>query len=93
MRIAIKKWRYFFEIVAPILDRDYGAVLGLLKEYQTVLGRMNDVAEFGLLCRNLKLSPTEHEHIEKILRAEDELLLECFTALVERKPLSYTFLA
>ena len=92
LRIAIKKWRYFLEIASPVLDSDHDAVLGLLKEYQTILGRMNDVAEFGVLSRSLKLSPTEHEHIERILLAEDRLLLKQFTALVKRKPLRYTFL-
>lgn len=90
LRIAIKKSRYFFEIIAPVLERDYGTVLGQLKEYQTILGRMNDVTEFGVLCRSLNLSPPEHEHIDKILLAEDQLLLESFTALVEQKPLRYT---
>lgn len=93
LRIAIKKLRYFFEIIGPVSERDYDAVLGLLKEYQTILGRMNDVAEFGLLCHGLKLSPAEHEHIDKILLAEDQELLESLAALVEQKPLRYTFLA
>lgn len=93
LRIAIKKWRYFFEIISPVMERDYVAVLGRLKEYQTVLGRMNDVAEFCLLCRSLKLSPVEFAHIEKILLAEDQLLLGSFAALIEHKPLTYTFLA
>lgn len=92
LRIAIKKWRYFLETVAPVQKRDYAAVLGLLKEYQTILGRMNDVAEFALLCRNLELSPAELENIEKILRDEEQSLLKSFTVLVECKPLSYTFL-
>lgn len=93
LRIAIKKWRYFFEIIAPVLEIDNGAVLGHLKEYQTVLGRMNDVVEFGLLCHSLKLSSAEFEHIEEILLTEDQLLLERFATLVEQKPLRYTFLA
>lgn len=93
LRIAIKKWRYFFEIISPVIERDYCSVLGQLKEYQTILGRMNDVAEFDLLCRSLKLSPVEHEDIEKILLAEDQLLLESFAALVEHKPFTYTYFA
>lgn len=92
LRIAIKKWRYFFEIIETILDREYTPVLELLKEYQSILGRMNDISEFELLLRNLKLTPDEREYAEGILLSEDALLLESFTELKERKPLTYTFL-
>ena len=90
LRIAIKKWRYFLEITAPVLKRDYSSTLGLLKEYQTILGRMNDVAEFGILCSGLTLSRRERTFIETTLRAEDELLLEELGRLIEQKPLVHT---
>jgi len=92
LRIAIKKWRYFFEIISPILDRDYSPLLELLKEYQSLLGRMNDVAEFKLLLGAMKLPFDQREYAGEILIAEDALLLESFTELIERKPLVYTFL-
>jgi CHAD domain-containing protein len=92
LRIAIKKWRYFFEIVAQILDRNYTPHLGLLREYQSILGRMNDIAEFRLLISNLELSKNEQEYADAIFLAEDRHLLENFTKLVDRKPLTYTFL-
>jgi CHAD domain-containing protein len=92
LRIAIKKWRYFFETIALILDRDYTPLLELLKEYQSILGRMNDMAEFELLLSNMKLPPDQLEHATAVLKAENARLLESFTDLVERKPLAYTFL-
>ena len=92
LRIAIKKWRYFFETISLILDCDYTPLLELLKEYQSFLGRMNDVAEFELLLGTMKLPPDQLEHATAILKAEDALLLESFTELIERKPLVYTFL-
>lgn len=92
LRIAIKKWRYFFEIVAPLLGADAGPILERLKEYQTVLGRMNDVAVFGALCNSLILSRRERRFVEITLRGEDELLLQKLTELIEQKPLVYTFL-
>ena len=92
LRIAIKKWRYCFEIAAPVLGCDVSYISGLLKEYQTILGRMNDVAEFGALCKSLELSRHERMFIERILRKEDELLLQKLAALIEEKPLTYTFL-
>jgi CHAD domain-containing protein len=92
LRIAIKKWRYFFEIVAPILERDYSRPLLLLKEYQSFLGKMNDVAEFEVLLSKLKLPPDERECAKATLLSEDTLLLEGFKKLIEQKPLTYTFL-
>ena len=92
LRIAIKKWRYFFELVSLILNRDYSSFLELLKEYQSLLGRMNDIAEFEVLLRKLKLPSDEREHAEATLLAEDGILLENLAELIERKPLTYTFL-
>ena len=92
LRIAIKKWRYLFEIISQILDRDYTLLLELLKEYQSILGQMNDVAEFELLLGGMKLPVDEREYARAALMAEDALLLESFSELVERKPLVYTFL-
>lgn len=92
LRIAIKKWRYFFEIIAQILNRDYAAHLELLKEYQSLLGRMNDIAEFRLLLGSLELSAGQQEYARAALLAEDAALLENFAEFAERRPLGYTFL-
>ena len=89
LRIAIKKWRYFFEIAAPVLERDGSAILALLKEYQTILGHMNDVVEFGVLCGGLKLSRLERHTARMALRAEEELLMRKLAELIEQKPLSF----
>lgn len=92
LRIAIKKWRYFFEIITQILGCDYTQTLETLKEYQSILGRMNDIAEFELLLAPLKLPRDERANTEAILLAEDSALLESLAELMERKPLAYTFL-
>lgn len=90
LRIAIKKWRYFLEIIAPILERDYAPLLELLKQYQSLLGRMNDMAEFKILLSNLKLPPTERQNAEATLLTEEMNLLESFTKLIDQKPLADT---
>jgi CHAD domain-containing protein len=92
LRIAIKKWRYFFEIISHVLDRDYTQIQDLLKEYQSLLGQMNDIAVFKVLISKLKLPSKERTYVKSILLSEEELLLEKFTTLIERKPLVYTFL-
>jgi CHAD domain-containing protein len=92
LRIAIKKWRYFFELSAPILERDYSSILELLKEYQSILGRLNDIVEFEALIRNLKRPKAEREFAGVELLTEEALLLEKLAALIDQKPLTYTFL-
>lgn len=92
LRIAIKKWRYLLEIMEQVLGRDYTRILELLKEYQTLLGRMNDMAEFGLLFSRLELFDNELTDLKAILLAEDARLLGNLNELIERKPLAYTFL-
>jgi CHAD domain-containing protein len=92
LRIAIKKWRYFLEVVSQILDRDYEAVLEQLKEYQGLLGRMNDIVEFRVLLDQVRLPFNEQDHAEKILLEEDALLIRDFITLAEQKPLNYSFL-
>lgn len=93
LRIAIKKWRYFLEIIAQVLGHDYTPVLDLLKEYQSLLGRMNDIAEFKALLYNLKLDHDDQELFEAILLSEDALLLGNFTLLIRQKPLDYRFIS
>jgi CHAD domain-containing protein len=92
LRIAIKKWRYFLEIISSVLDRDYTALLELLKEYQSILGRMNDIVEFEAMIETLNLSSEDRKQLKSILQAEDNVLLENLATLIEQKPLTYTFL-
>lgn len=92
LRIAIKKWRYFLEIVSQVLGRDYTRILEQLRDYQSLLGRMNDVVEFEGLLGDLKLPRNEQDHLKEVLLAEDALLLEKFRMFVDQKPLGYFFL-
>lgn len=92
LRIAIKKWRYFLEIAATVLARDYSRFLDLLKEYQTLLGQLNDLVEFGALLEEIKLPSTERHYAKNVLKAENRLLLAHLAELLEQKPLTYTFL-
>jgi len=92
MRIAIKKWRYFFEIVAQVMECDYNQVLEKLKEYQSLLGSMNDMIEFEALVHKMELTPNNRNAAIEVLKSENTALLTKLTTLVENKPLTYTFL-
>lgn len=87
LRIAIRKWRYILEIFTVVLDRDYALLLNQLKKYQLVLGRINDVAAFGALCKEMELSSAERKLVEITLLKEEKVLLKKFTKLIKQKPL------
>lgn len=92
MRIAIKKWRYFLEIVSRIVEGDHSAVLERLKRYQSFLGRMNDMAVFLEMCAKSEASKKERSAVEQIISVENRRFFDEFIALVESEPLSYSFI-
>ena len=92
LRIAIKKWRYLLETVGQVCGRDFGATLEILKEYQTVLGSLNDMVEFGALCDRLVLPAEEAQEIKSALAQDSARYLAHFMTVAASRPLQYTFL-
>lgn len=92
LRIAIKRWRYFLEIVAELTRIDYATVLETLKEYQTLLGRLNDLSVFAALVREGGLDSREQSRFDSVKDGWSTRLFEDFQELLERKPLRYVFL-
>lgn len=90
LRIAIKKWRYFLEIVGRIVEQDYGSLLERLKAYQSLLGSMNDMTAFARLCREADLKPSRLRKVEQLLDQERDRLWNEFVALAAAEPLAYT---
>jgi CHAD domain-containing protein len=90
-RIAIKKWRYLLEILGQVCQQDYSAALAKLKDYQTLLGRMNDMVEFRALCDSLALPQAEAEEVMHILAQDSAAYLAIFIETAESRPLHYTF--
>ena len=89
---AIKKWHFFFEIIAPILERDYSKIIMQLTEYQLLLEKLTMITDFESLILDLKMLPTERAHQKVMLREEEQHLLTLLANLIEQKPLAYTFL-
>lgn len=92
LRIAIKKWRYFLETVSVILEQDYAKALEQLKKYQTLLGSMNDMTVFGLLCREQEGAGDESGNVAQLLENESKRHFEEFVVLAAAEPLRYSFL-
>lgn len=92
LRIAIKKWRYFLEIVSKIVERDNSEFLERLKKYQSLLGSMNDMTVFGKLCHESGAGSAECEAAQQITASETRRLFDEFVRLAAAEPLGYTFL-
>jgi len=91
LRIAIKKWRYLLETLGQVCQYDYSATLWTLKEYQTLLGSLNDMVEFAALCGTLTLPPHEREGITAALARDSAAYLARFIETAAARPLQYTF--
>ena len=87
LRIAIKKWRYFLEIVSRITEQDYGTALDRLKKYQSLLGSMNDMTVFAAMCRKTGASADELSAAEQVVTNETRRLFHEFAVLVGAEPL------
>lgn len=91
LRIAIKKWRYLLETVGQVCGRDYNAALENLKEYQTLLGKLNDMVEFTVLCHTLKIPAQEAAQIDAALEQDTADYLARFAETTATRPPQYTF--
>lgn len=92
LRIAIKKWRYFLEIVSSVFNCDQTLLVAQLKDYQSVLGKMNDIREFYHVFAALGLSGEKQLLLNEILKHEEAKLMKSYLELVTSRPLSYSFL-
>lgn len=92
LRIAIKKWRYFNELLACLLDRDLDGLLEQLRQYQSLLGEINDIRVFGVLLESeSRVSSETRRKAEERLSHDHQKLLADFTGLVAQQPLRYLF--
>ncbi len=91
LRIAIKKWRYLLETIGQVSGQDFGATLETLKDYQGVLGKLNDMVEFATLSVSLSLPDEERQEIKTILERTAADHLAAFMQMAAKRPLQYTF--
>jgi CHAD domain-containing protein len=91
LRIAIKKWRYLLETLGQVCQHDYSVTLETLKEYQALLGNLNDIVEFGRLCDTLILPVHEIEEIKAAFARDAAEYLAKFIEKAAVRPLQYTF--
>lgn len=92
LRIAVKKWRYFNELLAVLLKNDQRRLLERLKRYQTLLGDLNDRELLLALLRDTTKLPAERRAaVEAAVLGEHRQLVRRFGTLLRTAPLHYRF--
>ncbi|KAB0672460.1 CHAD domain-containing protein [Oryzomonas sagensis] len=91
LRIAVKRWRYFLEIAAEIFPQDYRETLELLKEYQQLLGDLNDLRVFGAFAHEAPLAPDGAAALDALVARLTANHLEHLALLLEQRPIRYQF--
>lgn len=94
LRIAIKKWRYFNEMLALLCGRQPGQLVARLKHYQTLLGDLNDREVFQEMVQDAAALPvTVRQRVEVVISGQHRQLIEQFRQLMKQQPLQYQFMA
>jgi CHAD domain-containing protein len=92
LRIAIKKWRYFNELLALLWGRRQDRLTALLKQYQSLLGELNDREVFLSLVNDAeRLAPPVRDRVLLIIEAQHRQLISDFRQLLSQQPLQYQF--
>ena len=89
LRIAVKRFRYRLEFMAPIVSRSgYLEIYSCVKKYQELLGHMHDLDVFvGTVDEILSGSPGT-EPLKEIIACQRHTLFTEFSELSEASPLS-----
>ena len=87
LRIAVKRFRYRVEYLAPIASNDYKSVYSVIKEFQEVLGRLHDLDVFRGIAQETILEQTLLDSVEKSIADCRKLLFAEFLKLQTADPL------
>lgn len=87
LRIALKKFRYVFELAGPFARHGYDALLARLKEYQDTLGELNDTAVFHSMVAESGLPSDVVLWMTNLLERRRSDLLDRFALLRNGSPL------
>ena len=87
LRIALKHYRYRFELFEPLADKRYGGVYRLIKQYQDTLGSLNDLSVFSDMVAAGLVSPPYVQGICAAIERKKQSLLKAFFRLLDRRPL------
>jgi len=87
LRIALKHYRYRFELFEPLADKRYAAAYRLIKQYQQHLGALNDLTVFSGMLADGLVSPQSVPGILMAVEQKKRKLVRAFLKLLDKKPL------
>jgi CHAD domain-containing protein len=87
LRIAVKRFRYRFEFMAPIVSRsDYLEIYSNVKKYQELLGHMHDLDVFAGTADELLSGSPGTEQLKLIIASRRQSLFTEFLELSDASP-------
>jgi len=87
LRIAIKRFRYRFEFMAPLAAVEYKRIYSLVKAYQEVLGHMHDMDVFSGLTGEIIVEAEERQTLTAIISDRRRTYFADFLQLQSANPL------
>jgi CHAD domain-containing protein len=87
LRVAVKRFRYRMEFLAPFANSDYKTVYSTIKEYQEILGHMHDLDVFRDLIADPADEAEQNRALENIIIERRRKLFTQFIELHQASPL------
>jgi len=86
LRIALKKFRYAFELTAPIIKHGYKDLYAIIKQYQEVLGKIHDLDVFREMVREYEFNPESTTYLTELISSRRNLLYAKFMSMHTKHP-------
>ncbi|HOP41595.1 MAG TPA: CHAD domain-containing protein, partial [Geobacteraceae bacterium] len=87
LRIAVKRYRYRMEVLAPLMGEGYAEEHARVKAYQEILGRIHDLDVFAELIREIRLSEGTTAALAMLLAGKREKSFREFCRKLDTVPL------
>lgn len=86
LRIAVKRYRYRMEVLAPLMAEGYRQQHAHVKEYQEILGRIHDLDVFAELIRGIGLPVATEAALAGLLTEKRDESFTAFCAKLDTTP-------
>ena len=90
LRVAVKRFRYRVEFLAPFANSGYKTVYATIKEYQEILGHMHDLDVFIGLIPDPAADADKNRGLRNIICERRSALFRQFIRLHQTNPLDKT---
>jgi len=87
LRIAVKHFRYRMEILSGLLGVHFQELLGLVKNYQDVLGKIHDLDVFAEVVREASFPSQTETPVLDAIASKRKNLFKDFITMLENVPL------